>query len=136
MVREGSRAAALRPPWLGHPATVVLGGTALEHHRAGAMRAQWPDLDIAEDFSRPLPDHHAAADFRMAVPSPFLLAGCRAERLAGSPGVTSAGSTRRRRCGGLRPPTKAGGVIEEDARPMRAFGLMSVWNTDDERLCR
>ena len=31
---------------------------------------------------------------------------------------------------------KAGGMIEEDAAADPAAGLISVWNTADERLCR
>ena len=83
------------------------------------------DLDIAENF-RAGADHHAVADFRMAVP--VFLAGAAERHVLQDRDVVLDHR-------GLADH-EAGGVVEEDAAADAAAGWMSHWNTDDERLCR
>ena len=89
------------------------------------MREQWP-ISILPMIFAPGADQHAMADFWMAVAA--LLAGA-AQRHA----VQDRDVVLDHRC---RADHEAGGVIEENALADPRGGLMSVWNTDDERLCR
>ncbi len=109
----------------GTPATVLLCGTGAKHHRAGRDLGAMADLDVAEDF-RAGADQHAVADLRMAV-------------AAGLAGAAERHAVQDRDVvfdDGRLADHQTGRMVDEDALADLAAGLMSVWNTEDERLCR
>ena len=83
------------------------------------------DLDVAENLCAG-PDQHATPDFRMPVARLFARAS-QSDALENRNVVFDDG-----RLANDQP----GRMVEKDALPIRAAGLMSTANTDEERLCR
>jgi hypothetical protein len=90
-----------------------------------AMRAQWPTSILPRIFApAPIITPRRIFGWRssFSLPVPPSVTPCRID--------TSSSIVR-----GLADH-QPGRVIEEDAAPDARAGLMSVWNTADERLCR
>ena len=125
MVRDGSGQPASPMTLAGTPATVVLCGTGLSTTEPAAMRAQWP-ISILPRILAPAP-----------ISTPRRILGWRSPAsLPVPPSVTSCRIETSSSITAVSPTTRPVAWSRKMPCPIGTAGLMSVWNTSDERLCR